>query len=583
MNQLRNIIAGLSWRQRTSILIAAALVGGGLFGLARWRRESDFRPLFSALAPEDAGAVVERLKGTGVQYRVAENGGTILVPSAKVAELRLDLAVAGLPKTGRIGFELFDKTNLGATDFTEHVNYRRALEGELERSAMALVEVEQARVHLTFAKDSVFLESKQPAKASVLLRLKPGARLAPNNVIAIAHLVASAVEGLSPEAVSIVDMQGNLLNRPRRETAADGSEPADSLIEYRQKLERDLLGKIDSTLEPLLGSEKFRAGISVDCDFTSGEQSEESFDPSRSVMVSSQKTEDSSTSAMSGGVPGTASNLPRPTGRAAGGGSGSSRSTESISYQSSRTVRKLRLPQGTVKRMSISVLVDSAVRWEGQGSQLKKVLVPQSPERLKAVHDLVAAVSGLSPDRGDQLVVESLPFEATLNLEAPLASPVSHEPAPVPGTKKLTLKDPKILGGAAAAILLLLTTVFWLARRSGRVRPQVRTELPQALPPASPNASVSGSAKQEPAPVQNSAREKMQAQLQERDTLQEQLNVDVLNGLKVPAVSTQKAEVLSSHLRQTVSKDATACVKVLQSWLHEDRMAQTFSGSHDPS
>ena len=124
------------------------------------------------------------------------------------------MAAAGLPKSGRIGFELFDKANLGATEFTEHVNYRRALEGELERSVMSLAEVEQARVHLTFPKESVFLDEQQPAKASVLVRLRPGARLAPQNVLAIDHLVASAVEGLSPDAVSVLDMNGNLLGRP---------------------------------------------------------------------------------------------------------------------------------------------------------------------------------------------------------------------------------------------------------------------------------------------------------------------------------------------------------------------------------
>src|SRR5581483_4950940 len=117
--------------------------------------------------------------------------------------------------TGRIGFELFDKANLGATEFAEHVNYRRALEGELERSIGAIAEVEQARVHLTFPKDSVFLESQQPAKASVLVKTRPGSRLSPQNVVAIDHLVASAVEGLSPDAVSVLDMNGNLLGRPR--------------------------------------------------------------------------------------------------------------------------------------------------------------------------------------------------------------------------------------------------------------------------------------------------------------------------------------------------------------------------------
>jgi len=271
--------------------VSAALVGGALAVLSRWSRERDFRPLYTNLSPEDGGAVVAKLKETGVEYRLSESGTSVLVPSARVAELRLQLASEGLPKSGRIGFELFDKNNFGATEFTEQVNFRRALEGELERSVMALSEVEQARVHITFPKDSIFLEARQPAKASVLLKLRLGAKLSSANVAAVTHLVASAVDGLAPEAVSVLDMQGNLLNRPRRGLASDGAEAPEGYLDYKRSLEKDLVAKIHAALEPLLGAEKFRASATVECDFTAGEQSEETFDPARSVMVSQQRTE----------------------------------------------------------------------------------------------------------------------------------------------------------------------------------------------------------------------------------------------------------------------------------------------------
>src|ERR1700674_3454267 len=187
MDQVKRIVGSLSGRQLFTILLVAAMVAGGIYGLTQWQREAGFRPLYTTLAPEDAALVVQRLKESGVAYRLSANGTLISVPEDRVAELRLDMAAAGLPKSGRIGFEIFDKTNLGMTDFAEHVNYRRALEGELERSVMALTEVEQARVHITFPKDSVFLDTQQPAKASVLVRLKTGARLSPQNVQAINH------------------------------------------------------------------------------------------------------------------------------------------------------------------------------------------------------------------------------------------------------------------------------------------------------------------------------------------------------------------------------------------------------------
>src|SRR5580658_5205823 len=427
---MKRLLETLTWKQSLSILIAAAAVVAALVIFSRWNQERDFRPLYSALSAEDAAAIVTKVRENGSEFRLSDNGTAVLVPSAKVAELRLQLAAAGVPKSGRIGFELFDKTNFGASDFAEQVNYHRALEGELERSVMSLAEVEGARVHITFPKESIFLESHQPAKASVLVKLRGRTELSAQNVAAICQLMASAVEGLVPEAVSVMDARGNLLNKAREAPSADNPEPSEAAIEYRQKIERDLLAKINTTLEPLLGANKFRASASVECDFSSAEQSEESYDPSKSVMVTSQKTEDISGGTTAVGMPGTASNLPRPVSRPGVGSNGVTRPTENITYQSSHTVKHLRLPQGNLKRMSVSLLVDSDVRTEGTGLKAKRIIEPPSADKLKAIHDLVAGVIGLSTERGDQLVVETLPFESTLNPEQlPAAKPA---PAPPP-------------------------------------------------------------------------------------------------------------------------------------------------------
>src|ERR1017187_5364471 len=189
MEQFSQLLAGLSVKQRTSIVIAALLTAAGIITFTRWKHEDDFRPLYTSMALEDASGVVQKLRETGVEYRLSENGSAVLVPSAKLAESRLALASAGLPKTGRIGFELFDKTNFGTTEFVEHINYKRALDGELERSVISLAEVEQARVHLSLPKDSVFIEQQQPAKASVLLKIRPGAQISPQNILAVTHQI----------------------------------------------------------------------------------------------------------------------------------------------------------------------------------------------------------------------------------------------------------------------------------------------------------------------------------------------------------------------------------------------------------
>ncbi len=416
---MKKILASLSIKQRVAILTAVLSAGAGLYYLAHWRREADFRPLFSALAPEDASGIVQKLKESGVDYRLSDEGTVVLAPSAKIPELRIGMAAAGLPRTGRIGFELFDKTNLGASEFAEQVNFRRALEGELERSVMALEAVEMARVHITFPKDSVFLEAQQPAKASVLVRLRPGTHLTPTNVSAIDNLVASAVEGLTPDAVTLVDMNGNLLGKPKQSGGLDGPDASEATLDYQRKIEADLVGKIAATLEPLLGANRFRAGASVECDFAGVEQSEEIYDPARSVMLSSQRTEENASGSSAGGVPGTASALPRPAPRPSPSAKGNSRVTEDITYQSSRTVKKTRLPAGSLRKMSLAVLVDQEVSWEGQNNAFHRVLTPPTPEKLKVVKDVVAAATGFNADRGDQLVVDTLPFETTLLTEPP--------------------------------------------------------------------------------------------------------------------------------------------------------------------
>jgi flagellar M-ring protein FliF len=524
------------------------------------------------VSPEDAASIVQKLKESGAEYRLPEGGGSVLVPSARLAELRLTMASIGLPKSGRMGFELFDKINLGATEFTEKVNYRRALEGELERTVMSLAEVETARVHLTFPKDSVFLEAQQPAKASVLIRTKPGARLSVQNVAAITHLVASAVEGLSPDAVSLLDMNGNLLSRPKSPDSLDGTVPSAAALDYRHQIETDLIAKISATLGPLLGPEKFRAGVSVECDFTGGELSEEIFDPARSVMVTSQRTDDNTGSAVSTGVPGTASTLPRPTSRPNGGSNRTTRTTENISYQSSRSVKKTHLPAGVLRKMSLSVLVDQEVNWERDKNGFKRVLVPPPPEKLKVIRDLVAGITGFSAERGDQLVIETLPFETTLLLEPPaLPNAVGTAPGrqgtPVAGfltPLKLNQKTLLIGGGALGGLVILAIGAFLFLRKRRKNRVPVQPTTPAALPSSvAPNTSTALTAA-------GQVESQIESQLAERDALQAKMDAQALSSLKLAPVITKKAEVFAKHLREKIAKEPEISAQILRSWIREE-------------
>ena len=568
MEQAKKLLSALSPVQIISILICGLAVAGGVAWFSRWERESSLRPLYTSLSPEDANAIIQKLREGGIEYRLTANGTSVLVPDTKIPELRLEMAGQGLPKTGSIGFEIFDKTNFGITDFAEHVNYRRAVEGELERSIMSLAEVQQARVHVTLPKESVFLESREAAKASILVGLRPGARLAAQNVTAITNLVSSAVEGLAPEAVSVVDMHGNLLSRPRRDASSEGLQISEAALDYRQAVERDLVAKISNTLEPLLGVDKFRTGVSADVDMTSGEQSEESFDPTKSVMLTSQKTEDSNTvTRPPSSPPGTAANLPQaqpapagqpatppatpqtgqaapatPATHAASNGTNSVKRTENVTYQSSRTVKHVKLPQGTIKRLSIAVLLDQAVKWEGQGKNLQRIVVPPAPEKLKTIQSIVATLVGLNTQRGDQLTVETLPFDTTLNFEPPTAgTATTQEKKPADtGANDLLKNKPIVYGAAAGAVLILIVIGFGFARARKR-RADIEVEQPLELPPATAVTASAGT-----------------------------LNPGVQPASALPALMPSRTEALLAQLQETGRNNPELWAGILRGWLAEE-------------
>jgi flagellar M-ring protein FliF len=319
-------------------------------------------------------------------------------------------------------------------------------------------------------------------------------------------------------------------------------------------MERDLVAKINSTLEPLLGADKFRAGASVECDFSSGEQSDEIFDPNRSVMVSSQKSEDTSTTGGAAGVPGTASNLPRPAPKPATALAGTSRRTESIAYQSSRTVRRTKLPEGTLKKMSLAVLVDQTVRWEGQGSKMHRVLQQPSAETLKSIRDLVAAATGFSTDRGDQLIVESLPFESTLNLEPPSATaapkPISATSINLPPWLARYLDNRWILIAVTLAVGFILSMIRRLIARIFRGKKEASVEAEPALP---------------------SAQEALQSQIEAQRVAQAELDAKVQAQINAGTLSEAafRTEALLKRFRENITKDPALAAHVVRSWINE--------------
>ena len=608
MDQLRRLFEQLSVRQRIYIVVAVGAILGGIYGFTNWNTARNYKVLFAKLNDEEANRVLTRLREQNIEYKLGANGASIMVPSEKVEELRITLAGEGIPKSG-IGFELFDKQNLGITDFAEKVNFRRAQEGELARTIMAISEVESARVHLSLAKESMFADQRQPAKASIMLKLKTGVELSPQNALAISHLTAGAVEGLQAENISIVDMRGTILAKPKKPGVPSIPEPDEAQIRFRTKIEEDLLAKVNAQLSPL-GPDHFRAGVSAEIDFSSGEQSEERFDPERSVMTNQQRSEDFSGTTTPSGVPGTPSNLPRPSSRPGETGKNASRRNETTNYQTSRTVRRVNLPLGSLKRLSVSVLLDNNLRWEGAGPKAKRILEPPTQETLDKIRDTVAATVGIVPQRGDTITVQALPFEATLQQEPPPAPPpppviatpgvpgaqrtpgAAHPNSlfgfqlpvlPLPAWVPAPLRDTKILLMVVGALVLLIigagVFLFLRFRKKKVAKSKAKAAAAAALSgEGAPGTAGSAGALEVSRDVDpnmidpNDPNKTITEQLEERRKLLEEAHRTHLAPLAGPTAN--KTEVLTRHLTEEAKKDPAGVAYILRNWLEQDDLAR---------
>jgi flagellar M-ring protein FliF len=373
----------------------------------------EYTLLFADMDAESAGQVVTRLKSMKVPYQIDPGGGAIRVPSHQVDELRMEFSSQGMPSSGRIGFEIFDRTAFGATEFLEKVNYRRALEGEIARTIATLAEVSSARVHIAMGKDSLFGEPR-PAKASVVLKLRSQRQLSASSISGISNMVAASVEGLKPESVVILDSFGRPLARPQ----ADGDDPLGAAqLDRQQRLERDLTTKVIALLEPVVGAERVRVNVALQLNPRTSEETEERYDPN-TVIRSVQRTSDvANTGGTLGNVAGVRSNLPpQPTDpktpQTTLPGSGTARTAETTNYEVSKTTRRVLQPPGDVARLSVAVILDDDhVQKKQEDGSVIMARQARKPEEIQKIQGLVAAAVGLDTERGDLLTVENVAFD----------------------------------------------------------------------------------------------------------------------------------------------------------------------------
>jgi flagellar M-ring protein FliF len=367
--QIRQIWLQMNMASRVTILVIAAAAVALLVGVSYYASQPDFRVLFGNMSVEDASAVASRLQTQGVSYRLTSNGTTILVPADVVAQTRLDLANEGLPNKGGKGFELFDESPLGMTPFTQHVNYLRALQGELARTITQVEPVAYARVHIVRPEPSPFVREQKPTTASVVLRLKPGTTLSRSTSAGIVALVSRAVEGLTPDNVTLLDASGRVLSEPQLPDAGAVA----SQLDFRRNLETYLASKAEQMLGQLLGSGRAIVRVAADVNFQRLKERRETYSPEGRAVQSERVSSSKTTSGTGGarGVPGTASNVPtRLTATAGGIGPQSNNSTSQeetvqTEYAVSKVTQEIEDKLGNVERLTIAALVDLSKR-EGE-------------------------------------------------------------------------------------------------------------------------------------------------------------------------------------------------------------------------
>ena len=403
MKNIVDNIKGWDTKKKLVFITLAVIAISAVILLITWAQAPTYQVLYTNLQPQDAGAIVAKLQEMKIPYKT--NATSILVPAEKVYDLRLQLASMGLPRGGGVGFEIFDKVGFGTTEFVQKINLKRALQGELARTIRSLQEVQDCRVHLSIPERSIFVTEQEPASASVLLKLYPGVRLSKKQIVGITHLVASAVEGLEPENVTVIDDRGNVLTAKEDGVAMLTT----SQLEYQRAIEKDLEKRVISILEPVVGKGKVRAKARVNIDFTKVEETKEVFDPDGQVVRSEQKLIEQKNTPSPQGVPGVQSNLPgKSTTRAGVSSSGSVKQTQTINYEISKVVSHVVSPVGQIKRISIAVLVDGKYIKDKSG---KEKYVPRSEEEITNYEELIKKAVGFSEDRGDEIKVLNMPFK----------------------------------------------------------------------------------------------------------------------------------------------------------------------------
>ncbi|TDS87107.1 flagellar M-ring protein FliF [Rahnella sp. BIGb0236] len=541
------------------IAIAAAAAVAIVVVMMLWAKQPTYKVLFSNLGDQDGGAIVTQLTQMNIPYQFSDNGGALLIPADKVYETRLKLAAAGLPKGGAVGFELMDQEKFGISQFSEQINYQRALEGELSRTIETLGPVSSARVHLAIPKPSLFVREQKNPSASVTLNLQPGRALDDGQINAIVYMVSSSVSGLPPANVTVVDQSGHLLTQSDN----NGRDLNASQLKYANEVEGRLQRRIESILQPVVGNGNVHAQITAQIDYASREQTDENYQPNGSPDKAAVRSRQLSTSdqiggSAVGGVPGALSNQPAPAATApvtnppaannannANGAQNQAGNTaqnsatsansnvpsnrrrdETTNYEVDRTITHTQHSAGAVQRLSAAVVVNYQVGTDGKAK-------PLTDEQLKKIDDLVREAMGFSQERGDTLNVVNTPF-----------NDAAEDSGELPFWKQQAFFDQLLNAGR----WLLVLIVAWLLWRK-MVRPMLRKQ--QAEKDAAAAAALAASM---PQPEGSKPVKLSNDELEKRKRSQQRVSVEVQTQ-RVQELADKDPRIVALVIRQWMSTE----------------------------
>lgn len=430
-----------SWGTNLAVGLAITLVIGGIVTTWVLVDKPDFKVLITNYSDRDGGEVISALQKMNVPYQYAENGSAILVPADRVHDVKLKLATQGLPKTAGTGFELMENQKMGTSQFLEQINFQRALEGELARSINSIASIETSRVHLAIPKPSVFVRVLQKPTASVILSLHPNRKLDQQQVNGILHLVSSSIPELLTENVTIIDQNGNLLNKVDHQSAENMLDQTQ--LKYVDELQKGIVRRIESILIPILGQENIRAEATADVDFSHSEQAAETYTPNDTPKNAAKRSEHSKSSSSDdnskvGGVPGAYSNQPGQQNQAnqlsqlnqlpilnpaipivTNSGQSNDEHETTTNYEVDKTVRFIKHSTGTISRLTVAVVINNKTEFDSHGNPVSIAL--NADDKLQMTN-LVKQAMGYKEERGDALSVANIAFKNTVSEQ--IAPPV---------------------------------------------------------------------------------------------------------------------------------------------------------------